>query len=114
MSEDLRFNVNRALQNFRSARQKAILSEIIARLKGESTELLSFEDVRQKLKAQVSSKIILKEIPISAIVGSVNRYQDFLRDFLPRRYIDMERWSNIDAANQGMIGLPPIEVYQIG
>jgi nucleotide-binding universal stress UspA family protein len=25
----------------------------------------------------------------------------------------MERWSNIDLANQGMKGLPPIEVYQI-
>ena len=113
MSEDLRFNVNRAIQNFRSARQKAILSEIIARFKGKSTELLAFEEVRQKLKAQVSSKKILKEIPISAIVGSVNRYQDFLRDFLPRGNIDMERWSNIDLANQGMKGLPPIEVYQI-
>ena len=107
-------NFARAIQDFRSARQKATLREIIARIKGESIELLSFEEVRKKLKAQVSSIQVLKDIPIAAIVGSVNRYQDFLRDFLPRHSIDSERWSNIDVANQGMIGLPPIEVYQIG
>jgi hypothetical protein len=107
-------NFARAIQDFRSARQKATLREIIARIKGESIELLSFEEVRKKLKAQVSSIQVLKDIPIVSIVGSVNRYQDFLRDFLPRHNIDAERWSNIDVANQGMIGLPPIEVYQIG
>jgi nucleotide-binding universal stress UspA family protein len=114
MFENKKPYIARAIQDFRSARQKATLREIIARFKGESSELLSFEEVRQKLKAQVSSIKVFKEIPITAIVGSVNRYQDFLRDFLPRQNINAERWSNIDIANQGMIGLPPIEVYQIG
>jgi nucleotide-binding universal stress UspA family protein len=114
MSDNLPFKINRAIQDFRSARQKATLSEIIARFKGESTDLLSFEEVRQKLKAQIGTKKVLKEIPIKDIIGSVNRYQDFMRDFLPRRNINEERWSNIEVANQGMVGLPPIEVYQIG
>jgi nucleotide-binding universal stress UspA family protein len=113
MSEDETVNISHAIQDFRSARRKAILSEIIARIKGKSTELLSFDEVRLKVKAQISSKKILKEIPIKAIVGSVNRYQDFIRDFLPLQNIDAERWSNIELANQGMVGLPPIEVYQI-
>ena len=78
-------NYARALQDFRSARQKASLREIIARFKGESIELLSFEEVRKQLKAQVSAIQVIKDIPIAAIVGSVNRYQDFLRDFLPRQ-----------------------------
>ena len=107
------YNFQRAIKDFRSARQKATLREIIARLKGESLDLLSFEDVRHKLKAQIGSKKVLKEIPIKGIIGSVNRYQDFMRDFLPRRNINEERWINIDTANQGMLGLPPIEVYQI-
>ena len=94
--------------------KKLPLGRLLPVLKVESIELLSFEEVRKKLKAQVSSIQVLKDIPIAAIVGSVNRYQDFLRDFLPRHNIDAERWSNIDVANQGMIGLPPIEVYQIG
>ena len=86
----------------------------MTRFKGGSTELLSFDEVRQKLKAQVSPKKVLKEIPISAIVGSVNRYQDFSRDFLPRKNINEERWANVELANSSFQGLPPIEVYQIG
>jgi nucleotide-binding universal stress UspA family protein len=106
-------NVMHAIQDFRSARQKAILGEIMARLKGEPIGLLSYEEVRQKLKAQVSPKKVLKEIPINAIIGSVNRYQDFSRDFLPGQNVDEERWANIELATQGLVGLPPIEAYQI-
>ncbi len=103
-----------AIQDFRAARQKATLREMMARLSGESTELLSFEEVRQKLKAQVGPKKVLKEIPIKAIIGSVNRYQDFSRDFLPGRNVTEERWANVELATYGMTGLPPIEAYQIG
>jgi nucleotide-binding universal stress UspA family protein len=107
-------SVTRAIQDFHSARQKAILQEIVARFTGGSIELLSFDEVRQKLKAQVFPKKELKEIPLTAIIGSVNRYQDFLRDFLPGRNVTEERWANVERANYGMKGLPPIEVYQIG
>ena len=113
MDQKITLNTMQAVQDFRSARQKATIREIIARFTGESTELLSFEEVRQKLKAQVGPQKVLKEIPINAIIGSVNRYQDFLRDFLPGQNIDEERWANIELANYSMIGLPPIEVYQI-
>ena len=113
MDEKLPLNLMHAVQDFRSARQKATLREIIARFTGENTELLSYEEVRHKLKAQVGPQKILKEIPINAIIGSVNRYQDFSRDFLPGKNIDEERWANIELANYSMVGLPPIEVYQI-
>jgi nucleotide-binding universal stress UspA family protein len=113
MNDNVTIGVTQAVQDFRSARQKATLSEIIARLTGDNKELLSFDEVRQKLKAQMGHKRILKEIPIDSIIGSVNRYQDFLRDFLPGKNISMERWANIELANYGSRGLPPIEVYQI-
>src|SRR4030065_779035 len=113
MSENGSVHILRAIQNFRSARQKATLREIVALFTGTSTELLSFDEVRHKLRAQIGSKKILKEIPIKAIIGSVNRYQDFSRDFLPRRNINQERWANVEVANQGLVGLPPIEAYQI-
>ncbi len=106
-------SITYAVQDFRSARQKAALQEVIARITGNSTELLSYNDVRQKLKAQVSPITVLKEIPLDAIIGSVNRYQDFSRDFLPGKNIDEERWTKVELANYGSAGLPPIEVYQI-
>ena len=114
MTDNPSKNISQAVQDFRSARQKATLSEIIAPITGSSTELLSYDEVRLKLKAQVSPKNILKEIPINSIIGSVNRYQDFSRDFLPRKNINEERWANVELANYSALGLPPIEVYQIG
>jgi nucleotide-binding universal stress UspA family protein len=113
MNDSSTITISHAVQDFRSARQKATLREIISRLTGNSTELLSYDEVRQKLRAQVSPKSELKEIPIDAIIGSVNRYQDFSRGFLPGKNINEERWANIELANYGSQGLPPIEVYQI-
>jgi hypothetical protein len=47
-------------------------------------------------------------------VGSVGRYDDFTRSFLPRRDSDAGRWARVKAATLDLTGLPPIEVYQIG
>ena len=84
------------------------------RLRGKSGDLFSYEDVRHKLKARQRSGQTLKEIPIDAIVGSVNRYSDFTRGFLPLSSVSEERWSKVRAAMDDLTGLPPIEVYQIG
>ena len=86
----------------------------MARLTGRSAELLSYEEVRQKLKARASGKRGLKEIPLDAIVGSVDRYADFTRGFLPRQDRDEQRWARVKVAMTGLVGLPPIEVYQLG
>lgn len=103
-----------ALQDFHEARRDAALERIIERLRGKSVELFSYEDVRQRLKARERSGQDLKEIPIDAIVGSVSRYTDFSRSFLPRESVSEERWSRVRAAMTSLTGLPPIEVYQIG
>jgi nucleotide-binding universal stress UspA family protein len=76
--------------------------------------LLSFEEVRRILKVQGSFDRGVQDIPLEAIVGSVNRYQDFTRDFLPLRNINPQRWAKVDILANGSIGLPPIDVYQIG
>ena len=103
-----------AVQDFHRARRKAALQEIMARLTGKSADLLSFEDVRQKLKAKSTTARKLKDIPLDAIVGSVGRYADFTRSFLPRRDSDQERWAKVEVAATGLVGLPPIATYQIG
>lgn len=85
----------------------------MARLTGEPTELLCYDDVRQKLRATQEISRGLQDIPIDAIVGSVGRCTDFTRSFLPRQN-DKGRWTRVEMAMTGMTGLPPIEVYQIG
>lgn len=103
-----------AIQDFRRARRQAALERIMARLTGKSADLLSYEDVRQKLKVQSSAGQKRQEIPLDAIVGSVGRYTDFSRSFLPRQDSDEGRWAGVKVAMTGLVGLAPIDVYQIG
>ena len=103
-----------AVVDFQNARRKAELQNLLSLLTGRSTELLSYEEVRQKLRAIESNRQELKDIPISAIIGSVGRYTDFNRDFLPRYENDQDRWSRVMVKAIGSVGLPPIDVYQIG
>jgi nucleotide-binding universal stress UspA family protein len=103
-----------ALRDFDEARRRGALEAIMARLTGRSDDLLSYEEVRHKLKAKGNIDRGLQDIPLDAIVGSVGRYTDFRRSFLPKRASDQERWAKVKAKVTSMEGLPPIEVYQIG
>lgn len=103
-----------ALQDFRRARGRATLQQIIARLTGRSVDLLSYEDVRRKLKVGGVSKRKLERIPLDAVVGSVGRYNDFTRSFLPRQDDDEERWVRVRKTVSDPTQTAPIEVYKIG
>jgi nucleotide-binding universal stress UspA family protein len=114
VSEQPTYPLVSAKRDFQRARKRAAMRSLLARLTGRSNDLLSFDEVRQKLKATVSGKRQLRDIPLDAIVGSVGRTSDFTRDFLPRTERDQERWARVKAAMNQLIGVPPIEVYQIG
>jgi nucleotide-binding universal stress UspA family protein len=111
---DSSYNSLVALEDFRRARLKASLQDVIARLTGSSTELLSYDEVRKQLRAVESPLRQLREIPVNAIVGSVGRYHDFTKDFLPRSDSDKARWAKVKELMLSQSGVPPIEVYQIG
>ncbi len=103
-----------ALEDFNRARHQASIHAIISRLMGKSDDLLAYDEVRNKLRGIEGADKQLKEIPLDSIIGSVNRYTDFTRNFLPRRSIDKQRWARVKAAMESQTGLPPVEVYQIG
>ncbi|MCB0210687.1 MAG: universal stress protein [Anaerolineae bacterium] len=107
---------NGAVQDFHQARRQAALQELVGRFTGKSTKLMSFNDVREKLKSTGSVEKGVEEIPLDAIVGSCGRYEDFSRTFLPLRASDQERWARVQAYVQqkGIANMPPIAVYQIG
>lgn len=107
-------SLSSAINDFHRARHQAMVKEIMSRFTGEAVDLLSFEDVRRMLKAKGSSERGLQEVPLKAIVGSVNRYEDFTRDFLPRGSVMPERWARVEIAINDLAGLDAIEVYQIG
>jgi len=108
-------NYQVALRDFQQARKQAVMQQILSRLRGKASELLCFDQVRQQLRSTgITIKHGLQEIPLDKIVGSVARYDDFTRSFLPKRGTDEERWAGVKAAVIDMVGMPPIEVYQVG
>ncbi len=93
---------------------KAALQQVTAALTGRSVELLSYEEVAHKLRATGRTVRGLQSIPVEAIVGSVGRYTDFTRTFLPLSSVDPQRWASVKTAAIHVTELPPIDVYQIG
>jgi nucleotide-binding universal stress UspA family protein len=106
-------NYHAAIQDFQSAHLRAKLQGVLARVTGRSNELLSYEDVASKLKLQGRSDRGMQSIPVDAIIGSVGRYTDFTRTFLPRRAQDQQRWANVKAMTLDLVGLEPVEVYKV-
>jgi nucleotide-binding universal stress UspA family protein len=106
----------KALDDYKKARRRASVQELLARLAGstQTAQLHSYDEVRQQLQAIEKSSETLEEIPLDAIVGSVGRYHDFTRKYLPKASIDEGRWARVMASSQQLSGLPPIDVYRIG
>ncbi len=102
-----------SIEDFRRARWQAALQQAFARMTGRSVDLLSYEEVRRALHAKSQVERGLQEIPLDAIVGSVGRYGDFTRSFLPRSDNIAERWANVQKVATAGGGWPPIQVYKI-
>ncbi len=107
-------NYTQAISDFRDARRKANLQALWARLGKQTRELLSYEEVQKTLQLTGGVPRGLQDIPIDHIIGSVGRYRDFSRDFLPLTDEDEERWARVELAMNTMTGVPPIDVYKVG
>jgi hypothetical protein len=100
---------------FREAHWKALQQDFLARLVGRSNDLIPFEALTGILQTfQKMPHSDPEMISLDRIVGSVGRYRDFTRDFLPRSAAMMERWARIDQNMSSMEGLPPIELFKVG
>ena len=115
MAEDRSFTTSyiEGVNKFQGIRTKAFFSEMMSLLRGQSAELLSFDDVRARLRLREESYKGLQDILVDKIVGSVGRHKDFTNQFLPKTNEMKERWSRVYAKMNSMEGVPPIEVYQV-
>lgn len=99
---------------FSQARRRAFFRRLWHFLTRQQEQgLLSFEEVRHKLKIRGQHYTGIKAIPIDEIAGSVGRYQEFNRAFLPTQEHIRERWKRVYEVAHGT-GFPPIDVYKIG
>lgn len=115
MSDDSTFNRDYAegKRAFQSARRKVFWEDIMNLLRGKSPELLSFDDIKTRLRLRQESYKGLQDVPLDRIVGSVGRYRDFSSSFLPKGNEIQERWSRVYAKIHSMEGVPPIELYKV-
>ena len=93
-----------AVEDFYRAHRRASLKEIASALSGRQSDLLEYDEILEKLHSRGQSDKGLQEIPLKAIVGSVGRYSDFTRDFLPKKVGNKDRWVNVKIAMMGLKG----------
>ena len=116
MSEDTSMTAqSQSREKWNQARRHAFYQRLSSALglTRQPVSLLSFEEVQQKLRLTQSAYRGLQQVPLSQIVGSVGRYHDFTRTFLPLVEGDGQRWRRV-AELQFDSGLPPIELYKVG
>ena len=104
----------RARADFTAARTKAVFHQLLAFLTGQKNDLLSFNLVSMKLHIGGPIYRGVRAVPVANIIGSVNRYRDFDRAFLPTQDFTASRWQSINRAWYEEIDLPPVMLYKVG
>lgn len=100
--------------DYSAARTKAFFNSVLARLAGRPNRLLSFDQVKDKLTLRGSFYRGLQTVLVKNIIGSVDRYRDFDRAFLPSQTHTASRWKTINQFFRSETELPPVKLYQIG
>ncbi|TDT71745.1 uncharacterized protein DUF4032 [Hypnocyclicus thermotrophus] len=75
--------------------------------------LKKFVDRQKELAAYNSVYLGVKNVELSKIVGSVQKYMDFDKNFVPKNKIIETRWCNIYIAYQTNNRLPLVQLYKI-
>jgi hypothetical protein len=104
----------RSREHYKQSVGRAQIGDLLGLITGRNTDLVSFEEVAKKLKARQQVEMGTQMVPVDKIVGSVGRYRDFTRTFLPRASANPERWIRLDAAVNALENVPPIELFKIG
>jgi hypothetical protein len=105
---------DKARADFGTARRKAFWNEILSFLSGRPNRLLSWDEVRDKLGIRGQVYRGMQAVPVDKIIGSVGRYRDFDRVFLPTQDRTVDRWLSIARAHYDDVSLPPVKLYRIG
>ena len=111
MSDELN---SRVQADFSRARFKAFLNRIRSIVSGQPSTLLSYDEVKANLHIGGPIYRGVQTVRVDQIVGSLNRYHQFDRAFLPVEDQAASRWQNVDRAFYKDISLPPILLYKVG
>lgn len=111
MSHELQ---SRTRADFSRARFKSFVNSVFAVLSGKRNTLLSYDDVKERLKIGGPIYRGVKTVRVDQVAGSLNRYHEFDRAFLPKEDQLAGRWTKVDSAFYEDIHLPPVVLYKVG
>ena len=100
--------------DFSRARFKAFLNRIESLISRRPTKLLSYDEVKSALHVGGPIYRGVQTVRVEQIVGSLNRYHEFDRAFLPIEDQTALRWQSVDRAFYQEISLPPVVLYKVG
>jgi hypothetical protein len=103
-----------ARTDFQRARFKAFMNRLWATLSGKPTTLLSYDEIKGKLHIGGPIYRGVKTVQVEQIAGSLNRYHEFDRVFLPASDKLADRWQSINRAFYHEISMPPVVLYKVG
>ena len=105
---------SRTRADFSRARFKSFINQVFSVLRGQRNTLLSYDDVKEKLRIGGPIYRGMKTVRLEQIAGSLNRYHEFDRAFLPKEDQLAGRWTKVDRAFYEDIHLPPVVLYKVG
>jgi hypothetical protein len=105
---------DQARSDFQRARFKAFMNRVWAALSGQPTTLLSYDDIKEKLHIGGPIYRGVQTVRVDQIAGSLNRYHEFDRVFLPASDQLADRWQRVNRAFYQEISLPPVVLYKVG
>jgi hypothetical protein len=103
-----------ARTDFQRARFKAFVNRVMAALSGRPTTLLSYDEIKEKLRIGGPIYRGVQTVRVDQIAGSLNRYHEFDRVFLPASDKLADRWQSVNRAFYQEISLPPVVLYKVG
>ena len=103
-----------AKADFQKARFKAFMNRAWGTLSGQRTTLLSYDEIKEKLHIGGPIYRGIKTVRVDQIAGSLNRYHEFDRVFLPASDTLADRWQRVNRAFYQEISLPPVVLYKVG
>ncbi len=104
----------RVRADFQRARFKSFINQAFALISGKKNNLLSYDEIKETLKIGGPIYRGVKTVPVNQIIGSLNRYHEFDKAFLPKGDELATRWQKVDRAFYEDIHLPPVVLYKVG
>lgn len=105
---------SRTQHDFKRALRRGWLRRLFQQVLRRDSTLLPFHLIEKCVQSTGRRDLGIRIIEINRIIGSLGRFDEFDRGFMPRHEHTLRRWMSIDRAIYQGIPLPPIEVYLVG